>query len=717
MMSTPNPPPNSPYASIASGLLLLLLWMFLSLAPGCEGPMQSETTTDGSNLPETKATEPNNTTSWRTTTLQARMCPNKLLQTPKSAFTGTPCDANSFQNACPTSGCIPSTQPKDVATSSDFFKPCSTNPSVICVGKGRQVETLTAALAALKQDSTINKILIAKGLYKESVTFEGLQRSLTIEGESNQYDPTGTKGVVIEAPKVASPADTYAALRFVKVPEITLTRLAVAGAGHGVFIEGSRSVIINNDHLTANLRSGLWLKDNDKVEITQTRIIRNGATQQDGVYQALHIGLMVENTKGQVLLKNNEIAHNGSGGALITGPNRISVIINNDHRVVSDTISVIINNDHRPVLEGNHVHHNGPLGFAGYPKESSSCKCNKTEFCEGNVCHRELISAGNQAGYVGFGVAISDAKAVVITGNSFFANDTTGLMVSGVNTLTLSENSITRNGVRPHADNSALQAFAHPAADLRGVASTLSLTHNIILDNVGTGIKVRHQLATTDLALRVGNNHFGGNSRFAAGENVAGGDGLNLDTIGGKAAIDLNASDNQFSDNRRAGITTKGPLKGTLKDNLLAKHPFRAIVIQDTGTNKNNSINLTNNSIDGASGYGIQIYGGAATLNITNNQIRNLQTINNATNAEADGINLTDLSSQVTVKGNLLQDNTRAGVFVSGTNTKVVANNNQIATTQFPIVTQKGTPVTNVTGQDSKLAKEAQSTLPNSKDF
>ncbi len=715
------PSSQSKYVSRWSILWILSLAFLLPLGcfncsnpePQPDGGVIDGQTVDGSNT-EQSSTE-QNTLDIPPPKVITRACPNQMSTSPQSSFVGQPCASSATQNECNASGCQPSKLPKDEKAPGGFFSDCS-QESVLCVGKGKEVETLTAAVSEVKNNNKITTIRIAIGKYEEAVIFQNINRKLTFVGESNTNDPT--QGAVIVAPAPQQPSPTYAALQFINVSEVVVSRLVLSGQGHGLYAEGAISVGINNDHLTANLRTGAWLKNNKSVTIQSTRVIENGATLEKGVYQKLHFGLEIEGSKA-VVIENSEVARNGSGGIAIAGSSTIAVGINNDHRVADgSTIAVGINNDHRTTLKGNSIHHNGPLGRANLPNSRKACtpSCSNGTFCEAGVCHLPLQSVqSNQTLLLGVGLAITGSGDISIVGNSIFGNDTTGAVLVGAKTISLQENVLERNGVRPVTSNQKLKEFAFAGLLLSQVQTSVTLQHNLITDNVTTGVLFQHKQGSQDVKLTASSNNMDGNGRFLKGETLPQGDGISLDTQGGKAAIQFSIQDNNFTNNLRSGFNTVGAITGEFAGNTMTKHIFRAVVLHDTGTAPK-TVSLLNNNIDGAQGYGIQVYGGAAALTIEGNRISNLASIQQGDkNSEADGINLTNLTSQATVRGNLLEKNVRAGIFVD--NSKVQASGNVIQGSNFSIAIQKGTSSNNISGSDSSLSKETPTPFSNKKNF
>lgn len=683
------------------GCWFLMVWVALSGFTGCSQTIKVPTPS----IPKTPS---------------SRSCPDKLAgSNAVSTFQASlsPCALNSPQTAC-TQGCLPQNVPsQSTKAGSNFFSECN-KPEVICVRPGTAISTLTEAAKQVQQNSVITKVLVASGLYKESATFQNITRSLTIEGESN--DPKN--GVRIEAPApTGSPNPTYAALQFITVQDVTLKRLALLGNGHGLYVKGARFVIIDGSHHTENLRTGAWIQDAQKLQVVRSRFTYNGGTlQANKGYEQLRAGLRVEGTP-DVSLQDSEFARNGAVGFRI-GTSLVGVIIDGSHRIAGyEQAGVIIDGSHRVGVTGCSVHHNGPVGRADSPTQNCTASCGAGFFCEGNQCHPNLqanVPPGpnvpkNAVALVGVGGVIAGVGQVTVQGNSFFGNDTTAMMLHSANVVDIQENAVERNGVRPASSTRRMQVFAYPALSFWNLTQSLNMQNNLLTDNVTSGIQLSHMKGTGSTMLKVTAdfNHIGGNGRFLLSSNTPLGDGLSILTEQSRAMVSLKLQGNYFTQNGRSGLFTTGAVDGDIDGNYFETHPFRALVLHDTGSNTSNTIQLSNNAIQGARGYGLQIHGGSAGISIQNNLIKDLQTTTNVT--EADGINLTQLtSSQIKVSDNLIQNVARAGILVD--KTKIQASNNLIQTSKFPIVTQQQAQVS---GNNASQATSPSSPLPNRKEF
>jgi len=684
---------------------LLLLSLFLGLSWSCSEPTKPPTTTAGSSLKQH---------------LKSRACPHVIAdKQAKFSFQSAPCKADSAPDACKSLGCVPAKRHKGTSKApSTFFQDC-TKPDTLCVGSKYTIKTLKDAFAEVKKDSQIKRVHIASGTYKESATLDGLKRPILLEGESN--DPS--TGVIIEAPKPQKQDESYAALTVLNSKEVTIRRMVFKGHGHGLIVRGTLFVSIDNSHHTTNLRTGLSLYGNDKVLIQSCHVHKNGSSLQLNPKENkdLRFGIVIEGSK-DVSVSGCEVSRNGAGGIRIS-PSKIAVSIDNSHRVASnDEISVSIDNSHRVAMESNHIHHNGPVGRVDASKAGNcSSSCSSGSFCEVGLCHPNLLrpsDANNPKSaptLLGVGVVIAGTGSLTFNGNSLFSNDTAGALFYSVNTIAMQENAVERNGVRPFATPLIKKRFLHSAVHIWGVKQSIDFTHNLLVDNITTSVQIAQKSSpSTALKLQANRNHFSGNGRFSLGNDISHGDGLRLLSQSKGAGIQVQSSDNYFTNNGHSGIFSSGPIAGELKGNLFEKHLFRALVLHDIGTKASNQLMMKQNTIAGASGYGIQVYGGATQILIEANVVKDLQNIPNAKGTglkEADAINLTQLkSAKVLIQGNTLSQNKRAGIFLDATKAEV--NNNTLSGNKFAIVSQNSAQVT---GNNASLSQNQSTALPNNK--
>lgn len=694
-----------------------LFWVvFFTLAsPGCSGlnPQQEGTNPDGGVADYTPpAIAP---PALPPATLQQRACPDKLVTKTSLSFTNTPCQKDSRQSACTTGGCQPSKVPTTASTApSGFFNDCS-KPEILCVGPQGEVKTLTEASQKVATESAITTVLVARGVYNESVTFQNVQRALRIVGESNDAADKA-KGTWLIAPKPTGTAADYAALRLVNMSDVTIERMVISGQGNGIYADNCVKITITNNHHTVNLRAGLWVNKGQNVTITQSRFVKNGGQLNTSgatpYWQDLDFGIKIVGVP-TVDLRDNEVSSNGAGGVWISSDSTIGITITNNHRIGSDdNIAITITNNHRTTLEGNLIHHNGPVGIAGYPTKLASCQCPQGYFCEGGACHLALVDDTNgKQSAVGLGLVLAGQSQATLRGNSLFGNDTGGILIHSVGQVTFQHNALERNGVRPETSNVRLADYAFPALKMVSVRDTVTLEGNLIVDNVKSGVSIQQSAkAQKGLSVKASNNHLGGNGRFLTGERNPVGNGLMLLASQQGPALSFAADNNVFRNNGRAGFASEGSVSGLLQTNLFQNHPFRGVVVLDTG-NAQTQIRLAGNTIDGARGFGVQVYGGGAVVQIAENAIQGIQPVQQTgTNLEADAIGLTNLTSKATVEKNLMTNNTRVGLLLD--NTAAEVSNNAIQGSQYAVITQKGA---SVTGTDQPLAQTPAQPLPNTK--
>ena len=654
-----------------------------------------------------------------------RACPDKLAGSSEHPFQGAPGAAAGEQEGLKTSGCVPKGVPTGpTGAGSGFFDDCA-KPEVLCVGPDREVKTLTAAATRVAGDRKIARIQVASGLYRESVLFSGIDREIVLQGESN--DPS--TGVRVVAPAGTTGAsETHAALGFTKVRGVTVQRMSLSGEGNGLFIEGAAQVTLSELHLAANKLTGALLRGNAQVKVSSCRILGNGATPAGAAGKpltGLRFGLAIEG-KGSALVSANEIARNGAGGVRVSS-GLASAAPGSNNRVSSgDEISVSIDNDDEVSILGNHIHRNGPIGHLVSTGTDAPCddSCGAGNFCERGHCHPDLaIPAAADRPYgplalVGVGAAVAGYGRIKVSGNGLFSNDAVALLVHSAGTVELNRNAVERSGVRPKANGRTMETFSIPAVQIWGVGSSLQVQENLIIDNVATGVLISRAgagAAGTQLAVLSRANHFGGNGRFLLGANLPRGNGLLIRSRADGSGVSVDARDNFFSRNGRAGLATSGAIAGQVSNNHFESHPFRALVMHDTGNSTSGQMTLRSNTIQRAHGYGIQVHGGSVRLAIESNRIADLQDLPSQSGTalrEADAVNLTGLKGPtVLVKGNIVSGSKRAGVFVDSSRAEV--GDNSIKGTRYPVVSQNGA---SVTGNDSDLAHKPSAPLKSRKE-
>lgn len=679
----------------------VMAWLVACVSVGCSAPTPKPT------VPSSLVTP------------QSRSCPDLLAGTGAQSSFATqtkPCAETLNIREC-TDTCKPKNIPASLVTApSGFFSDCA-KAEVLCVGKGREVETLAAMAKKVAQDKAIVRVLIASAQYSETVTLENLQQALVIEGESN--DPS--KGVRIEAPASTSASADYAAVRLKNVTSVTLKNLVLKGKGHGLFVTGGQSIIVDGNHLTSNERTGATFQKVQKLEILRTFVRLNGGLKGQGklAVSQLYPGLVVEQSPA-VTVKDSLFEQNGSGGLQISS-SPVSIIVDGNHRVPGHaTAGIIVDGNHRVVLEGNVFDQNGPVSFAGLSSQATcSSACPSGSYCEGGACVPVLLAplpqvSADAFGVVGFGALVAGVGTLSVTGNRFFRNDTAGLLAHSIQTVTLRENVLSRNGARRSATTFDLKTYAYAAAHIWNLTNSLSSQFNVVVDNATTGIQLSHQSSggnAPGIQSLVESNHLSGNGRFLLSSNNPVGDGFRVSATQGGSGVALTFKGNFFTRNGRAALYSTGAVRGTIEANRFDNHPFRALVFHDTGASSTNSIIVDGNHITGALGYGIQAHTGAASLTIQNNLIQNLQPPSGG--QEADAINLTNLTgSSIQIFGNILRDSRRSGVFLD--NTTATLQNNAITNSQFSVVTQQNAQVQ---GNTSNASFTPISPLPNRKDF
>lgn len=701
-----------------------------------------------------------------------RKCPHELASSPQSTFTGSPCQQD--PNGVCSRGCQPAAFPNPPSTlDNSFFARCQ-EASVLCVGKGQEVETLQEAVRAVQNNAQITLVRIAKGRYVESVHFEKISQDLTIEGQSNHP----TEGTVIIAPLPNRFVENYATLRFSTVGSITIKRLVLSGYGHGLYIRDFVSVNIDQSHHTANLLTGAWLSGQGKVSVQNSVFTYNGgvlSTQpQDTVsvnidqshrvagkdtvsvnidqshripgllvnegqvsvnidqshrpkqrivqgyrsqIQALQFGLVIQGA-AEVTLARNQITHNAVGGLRISPgkddiavnidqshhpvqQDHIAVNIDQSHRVTGqDTVAVNIDQSHRVVLQGNYVAENGPRGwFSRSGEQAPGCAggCSASHFCEANLCVPRLAQTGDKIGnkqttyLAGVGALIAGKGEITLQGNSFFRNDTSGLILHSANKVWVNENAWEHNGQRSGV--STPQQFLVASVRLWAIAASLDIRANVVLDSPWHGIHVSESKAlssgTQALNVSLENNHISGLGQNLPAANI-GANGLWIENAVGQRAVVSTIQRNYFSNNRRAGLMTTGFVTGQIFKNIFMTHPYRAITIHDVqqDASPQNALNLEENQISGASAYGIQVYGGGAKIFIKNNLIEGVRGVGGSREAdiEGDGLNLAGLSQEVLVIGNTMRENYRAGIFLHSIQARL--EDNHVSGCKYGIMTQ-----------------------------
>ncbi|TNE48222.1 MAG: right-handed parallel beta-helix repeat-containing protein [Deltaproteobacteria bacterium] len=527
---------------------------------------------------------------------------------------------------------------------------------------------------------------------------------------------------------------------------------------HRVTGQGTISVNINNSHrVTGNDTVAVNINNSHRIPGLVIHKETQGALQKGSAVvgqwrtqvEALQFGLVVEGAN-EVTLQNNRVTGNGVGGLRISpggdeiavninnshrivNNDHVSVNINNSHRVVSnDTVSVNINNSHRVVMEGNRIADNGPRGwFAASQAAAPGCDggCSGSHFCEGSVCLPKMgatINGGKRNGQTvvaGVGALVAGAGELTAKGNSFFRNDSSGIFARSINIFESEANALELNGQR--SPQLLPSQFLFPAIQVAGVTQRITFKANLLTDSPGHGLLVTKSQPPKGQAVDVvvANNYVAGIGRtLPEGSNAS--DGIRLDHRGFAQPLQLSMTANSFRNNRRSGLSLLGYITGSISKNKWVFHPFRAIAIHDTFDEQlpTNTLTLEDNTVSGASGYGIQLYGGGAQITLRRNYVENVRGVGGSQeeNVEGDAINLVALKATTELLENTVTNNHRAGIFMH--NIKVKMENNKISNCRYGAMMQSGAEYTGdneMKGnqQDSRKIAPSNGDLPNRKDF
>jgi len=485
-----------------------------------------------------------------------RACPGDF-QGSASPFPSSakPCSGNAPQKECLQTACIPTEQPSTEELK-DFATRCK-DPKVLCVGSKFPTKTLKEAKAIFLKDKKIETILLSAEIHLANVTFSGLQRALTIEGQSN--DPK--KGTLIATPPpTKTSAQPHAALRFESAQNLTFKRLVFSGDGHGLYIKKANEVTLSQTLFRYNRLSGAWLEELQKVRVEKSHFLANGAISviinhdyrpngviinhdyrpkgviinhdyrtnsviinhdyrkwgRDGVsviinhdyrkgnflrniggpYEKLRYGLVILKSKNSEI-HGSIFEKNGAGGVRISSTEKLGVIINHDYRVLGDgQVGVIINHDYRVAMTGNMFYKNGPVSRANARTAKACSACPSGTFCEGGMCHKNLLLGPkdkNAGAMLGVGAVVAGIGTVEVKGNSFFSNDASGLLLHSAKSVKLQQNAFERNGVRAFVPMKKMREFAFASARIWGVEGTVEVFANSILDGASHGLHISHQ--------------------------------------------------------------------------------------------------------------------------------------------------------------------------------------------------------------------------------
>jgi hypothetical protein len=643
-------------------------------------------------------------------------CPDAIATNRENPFNGAPCDATTPAEQC-TSACTPLNQPTSETLPTEGLDERCKQTDTLCVGSAYDTRSLDEIAKKLDDNPAIQIVLFAAERFEGTLSLQALQRPLTLEGISN--DPQA--GTILIAPQEASPTEEYTSLRLQSQSDITLKRLRLQGGGHGLLIEKARNVTLHDVVFHANTLSGLWIQEAEILRLERCQITQNGATRDtDGTLSRFRFGAKLEKIKDTEIL-SSEISRNGAGGLLLWLSSK-AIGVTNDHRPITyERLGIGVTNDHKVALRGNLIHHNGPVSKNDEMRRDGTCKaaCPNGGFCEGGVCHPSLIanepSMKDARSLLGVGVFIAGIGKLDLHGNSFFGNDTSGFIAHSLGSVTLQQNAFERNGVRPFASNENTDASAYPAAHLWGISENLQVGENLFHANVDTGLRVgcfpTDTLPNPKTITNVRENIFSAQGLARTQEGLPQGIGLRFAYGTGDIKASLTVEENAFFNNGSSSFALTGSSKSlTLKRNTFTNNRLRAITLHDA---RFDDALITNNKIDGATGYAVQINDSDGPLRFEKNII---EKVSNAPNGdEADGIHLSQNKGKLTVTENAFKTLTRAAIFANQTNVDLgignLIENATIDLASFGDAVFTGAfgrdepspPVTNVRSQSRKM--------------
>lgn len=668
------------------GIFGLLIWSCFGSAcrPGVTAPPEK---TPGASLP---------------TRISTRTCPHRLAYTleqdPISVYNDSPCESDSPLDECMVGGCIPARiKASRPFARADWDKHCKTE-SVLCVGSMYPVKTLQEAAQRVTSDTRIQRILIANGAYQGSALFKLPNRTLSIEGESN--DPkTGVRLLAPPSPNTPLPP-TETTLSFQQLSGISLKRLVISGARHGLLIEQSKVVRIEQVRLVDNAGHGAQIRDVDQLTVLDSHITHNG--QHPTHAPIYRFGLAIEHVRNTTIARTRFQA-NAAGGCRIIPKG--ALLGKQAERHTLSMPGLTVNEEQTVSITDSTFEKNGPVGWSQWNAMSTpSCDgvtCGDGTFCEAGACHPTLTKTsakGDVVSLIGAGLSIAGAHTVKVTGTRFFRNDLLGMWNHTSERLVLTENYISRNGLRT-AQTTFSKMPRVAALHVADIRDTGVVHYNVVLDNAGTGIGWNQvdpspSQTTRTLALDVTYNHISGNGRFQVQGPSLKGAGFALQAQ--HWAIQLALTSNYFHNNRLAGWWSHGFVYGSVINNVFSRHPYRAMVWNELGTHSAQRLTIQTNTIDHASGYGLHINGSGMRVLIDFNQIQHITNVKHTTpGPEADGIYLSKCQKQLPVlTGNRIIKCQRAGIHLQQTRATVAKNSFSEAT--FPIMIQEsetvGTP-------------------------
>lgn len=578
---------------------------------------------------------------------------------------------------------------------------------ILCVGPNRRVKTVAAAALETNQNQNITRIIIDSGLYTQSASFGPLKQTLTIEGMSN--DPQ--KGVRIVVPP--QPTSQYkAALVFTDVQDVIVRRLSVRNQqGNGIVVQRAGQVQLVDVRSNGSLKRGVWLR-----EIRKSSMIKGGTFQNNGSPLMPFFGIEIEGFQQKMSITNIDVSHNASGGIYVSNtPTPKGIDPDNSHRVsVGRQAKESIRQGTSVEVKGVSIRENGPIA-ALQMKQKAFCQTSQTcpsdRFCENGQCHPKLsiTKQGTQAidQVLGVGLVLSGAERVSIAETSLFRNDTIGIIAYSIGTLSINHNSFERNGYRRFGKS---LDYLYPALMMWDMKRAPKLTDNLVVDNAESGVALWHT-STQQLEVVFQRNHIANNGRLLSATSVPQGDGITIWSEPTGRGTKLQMEQNYLAANLRSALSVQGPVSGNVKQNELLNQRFRAAIFQEVGT-ATNQLEINQNVIDGARGFGLQILRGGAVIDINNNHFSNVQTIyqSGTQNPEGDAISITSLTSQARIVQNQFQQNTRADILLQ--EAKAFVEGSTFGATELKLFYQGAR--SGVQGRDSQYARDrSASPLPN----
>lgn len=643
---------------------------------------------------------------------ETALCPDRLLSSSPVQFDGEACDINKSEPC--NSGCRPAVTLASSKIEGDVDALCGQS-GVLCVGKGRGLEEIKELPKRLQDDATIVRVILMGEVWQGPIELGGLTRTITIEGVSNEANA----GARIQLPEQADAPEDYAALQIESNADITLKRLHISGGGHGVLIRAARIATLEEVILKGNRLSGLHVESAEEVKILQTQatqngkpLLREGSTEP---VSRLRFGVMLGKVK-VVSVANTEIAHNGAGGLARAWETK-AVGITHDHRVTGryEKYGVGITHDHKVAMRSTYVHHNGPIAAdTRRSQEDCSTRCPRGTFCEAGICRPSLVEDGQEPTQgqrlLGVGVHIAGAGIVEIEGNSFFGNDTAGVIVHSSATVSLSRNAFERNGVRSAQINAEIaERFAYPAAHLWHVQKDIRAESNVFTDNYGDGLRVGHERVegqnVGNLKTNLFSNAFWGQGRSRPKGEFPAGTGLRIAHATDGVDAEVRVEKNYFHGNGAAGLGVSGKGSFNVAENKFEKERLRAIAFHDV---KSANTAITRNNLSDIRGFGIQLVDISGEFRLSELWINKITRITEE--SEGDGINISRLSEgRVSIQTTSFQEAGRAGIFLDAARAEL--SGNSFTAIEKPILLQGDA---SVTGEATK-GDRVRSPLPNRK--